>query len=291
MIKSLVFNIQHYSLHDGPGIRTIVFLKGCPMRCRWCCNPESQKYNSEISYVENKCIGLGECGFCGKICKEKAISFSEKAVIDMSKCSACLKCADVCPSRAIKTEGREYSESEILDIVQRDSAFFNYGGGITISGGEPLTHGDFLIGILKEAKKRRINTAVETCGYADYNVLYEAAEYLDTILYDIKSINSEKHREFTGCGNEKILDNFAKMCADYPKLNKKVRTPVIPGFNDSIEDIKAIKEFIGGRPNISYELLPYHTFGRGKYKALGRDYPMGNARLDMKKYEELTGNQ
>lgn len=285
-----VFNIQHYSLHDGPGIRTIVFLKGCPMKCRWCCNPESQKYEQEISYVENKCIGLKECGFCKNAAPDGAIDFpKDKAVINMEKCSGCLKCAEVCPSKAIKLEGKKYGIKELIDIVEKDSVFYGYGnGGLTVSGGEPLTHKDFLVDLLREAKKRRISTAIETCGYADYDALYETAKYLDTILFDIKSMDNEKHKEYTGQSNEKILSNFERLCKDYPHIDKKVRTPVIPGFNDSVEDILKILEFIKYKPNVSYEPLPYHSFGRGKYKALGREYPMGDVKLDNEKFEAIN---
>ncbi len=286
--ESYVFNIQHYSLHDGPGIRTIIFLKGCPMRCRWCCNPESQSVKPEIFYTENKCIGLKECGFCKKICPVNAISFNEKAVIDRNKCINCIKCADVCPSKAIKAEGVHYSINELLDIVEKDNVFYSHGGGLTVSGGEPLNSGDYLIELLREAKKRRINTAMETCGYGDYNVLYEAAKYIDTILFDIKSLNEGRHIKYTGCSNKIILSNLKRLSEDYPKLNKKVRTPVIPGFNDSIDDIRAILDFIKDMPNMSYEPLKYHSFGRGKYNSLGREYKMGNAALNDDIFEEIN---
>ncbi len=285
--ESYVFNIQHYSLHDGPGIRTIIFLKGCPMHCRWCCNPESQSTKPEIFYTENKCIGLKECGFCKNICSVNAIGFNEKAVIDRNKCISCLKCADVCPSRAIKAEGTAYSINELLNIVERDNVFYSHGGGLTVSGGEPLSNGNYLIELLKAAKKRKINTAMETCGYGDYNVLYKAAEYIDTVLFDIKSLDETKHMEYTGCSNKIILSNLKRLSKDYPKLRKKVRTPVIPGFNDSTDDIKAILDFIRNMPNISYEPLKYHSFGRGKYSSLGREYEMGDAALNDDVFEKI----
>ncbi|MCD7855385.1 MAG: glycyl-radical enzyme activating protein [Clostridiales bacterium] len=284
---SYVFNIQRYSLHDGPGIRTIIFLKGCPMRCRWCCNPESQERKPEIFYTESKCIGSEECGFCKNVCPEKAIDFKGKAVIDRKKCINCLKCEAVCPSKAVSVQGRQYTVDELLDIAEKDSIFYGNEGGLTVSGGEPLSHGDFLIQLLKEARKRRINTATETCGCGDYEVLYEAAKNLDYILFDIKSLNNEKHRKYTGCDNKVILNNFKRLCRDFPSLKKRVRTPVIPGFNDSTDDIKAVLDFIKDFPNVSYEPLKYHSFGRGKYSSLGREYELGDISLDENIFEEI----
>ncbi|MDY2725641.1 MAG: glycyl-radical enzyme activating protein [Anaerostipes faecalis] len=289
--SALVFNIQNYSLHDGSGIRTIVFLKGCPLRCRWCCNPESQDVRAEISYVEQKCIGKTECTFCQNICGENAIKFeaSGKAFIERSKCSRCLACAGVCPSKAIKVEGKAKSISSILNQVERESAFYRHGsGGLTISGGEPLIHRDWLLSLLKKAKRRRIHTAIETCGYADYGVMKEAAKYLDVILFDIKSINEEKHIEYTGKSNQKILKNFQRLCEDFPDLQKWVRTPVIPGFNDTLKELNEIQIFLKGKTNVTYEMLPYHRFGEGKYKMLGLNYEMGSQILsdEMKNYIE-----
>lgn len=286
---SYVFNIQHYSLHDGPGIRTILFLKGCPMRCRWCCNPESQKYTQEISYVQNKCIGQESCGFCEGLCPEQAISFACKAAIDFTRCNSCMKCAAACPAKAIKPEGRQYTVTELLDIVERDAVFYGHGnGGMTISGGEPLTHPALLFPLLQGAKRRRIHTAIETCGQVDYTVLQEAANDLDYILYDVKSMDSKKHKQYTGWDNTRILSNFERLCEEYPDLPKKVRTPIIPGFNDSTEDVKKILDFLRDKPNTEYEPLPYHSFGKGKYKALGRPYEMGDAVLDPAVMEEIS---
>ena len=290
--KTYVFNIQHYSLHDGPGIRTIVFLKGCPMRCRWCCNPESQSYVQEISYVENKCIGRKACGLCAQN-GDDGIEFQEKegkeyAVIDMKKNRNNLTLAKICPAMAVKKEGEAYSVNALLDIVERDMVFYGHGsGGLTVSGGEPLTHPELLIPLLKGAKQRRIHTAIETCGYVDYNVLREAAKYLDYILYDIKSMNSENHFIYTGKQNDVILENFDKLCRDFHQLQKKVRTPIIPGFNETVDDVKKILDFIRDKSNVAYEPLPYHCFGKGKYKALGRDYPMGDASLDKTRMNEI----
>lgn len=289
--NTLIFNIQHYSLHDGPGIRTVVFLKGCPLRCRWCCNPESQRYEREISYLEQKCIGKAECGFCKSRCQAGAIEFlqSGKAWIDRGKCHKCLECAHICPSQALKIQGREEKIEEILDRLSEEAAFYRYGeGGLTVSGGEPLSHRDFLIPLLKEAGKRRIHRAMETCGYGEYQTLFEAAQHLEVILFDIKSMNEEKHIQYTGKSNWVILDNFQRLCEDFPKLPKKVRTPVIPGFNDTEKELRQIQAFLLEKPNVTYEMLPYHRFGEGKYRMLGRDYEMGDAVLSekMKKYIE-----
>lgn len=288
----LVFNIQHYSLHDGSGIRTIIFLKGCPLRCRWCCNPESQNPNRELFYSADKCIGQRECAQCALICPESAISFAEdssKASISFSSCSNCLRCAMGCPSKALTIQGESYSVAELADLVERDSIFFQSGnGGLTVSGGEPLSHIDFLEALLAETQDRYIDTAIETCGCAPYESLRRAAEHLDQILFDIKSMNSQKHKEYTGQGNEQIVENFLRLCEEFPDLPKKVRTPVIPGFNDTAEEIDAIRKFLQGKPKVTYEPLRYHSFGRGKYAALGRTYPMGDASLSEERFREIV---
>lgn len=286
-----VFNIQHYSLHDGPGIRTTVFLKGCPLRCRWCSNPESQNLQPEIFYNSNKCIENKLCNSCTNICDINAITFGEdnKPIINRYKCNNCLKCSEMCPSGALNAQGALININKILDIVEKDSVFYKHSeGGLTISGGEPLMQGEFTVNLLKQAKKRRINTAIETCGYGDYEILKRCAENLDTVLFDIKSLDDEKHIKFTGSSNKLILENFNKLCSDFPKLKKCVRTPVIPTFNDNVKDIGEIAEFLKDKSNVSYELLPYHKFGEGKYKSLGRDYPMGDFKLDKMLFQILN---
>jgi len=272
--KGIIYNIQRYSLHDGLGIRTVVFFKGCPLRCRWCCNPESQNSFPEISYLQTKCIGMDACGFCRKVCKHNAIGISKNnlAMIDRYACNQCLQCASTCPPVAIHTEGQIYTVSEVLDVVEQDAIFYRSNGGLTISGGEPLMQIDFLIALLAEAKKRKIHTAIETCGFAEYEALRSAAELLDYILYDIKSMDNERHIQYTNQSNEPILYNFEQLCKDFPNLLKLVRTPIIPGFNDSVESIEEILAFIKGKPNVSFEKLPYHRFGVPKYVALGRKY-------------------
>lgn len=289
--KACIFNIQHYSLHDGPGIRTTVFLKGCPLRCRWCSNPESQKSEIEFFYNNSKCIGEKECKSCYNACNYKAISFGDdnKAVINREMCINCLKCADNCNSKAISIQGEFKSIDEILDIVEKDSYFYSRSeGGLTLSGGEPLLYKEFTINLLKEAKRRRINTAIETCGYCEYSVLKECAKYLDIIIFDIKSLNNKKHEIFTGVRNDKILENFNNLCNDFKYINKIVRTPIIPDFNDNKEDIKEIVNFLEGKENIKYELLPYHKLGVNKYKYLGRQYSIDNLNLDEDKFKLLN---
>ena len=290
--SALVFNIQHYSLHDGPGIRTIVFLKGCPLRCPWCSNPESQRFGPEVSYVADKCIAGMGCDRCALACPEAvrttpgadAITLDHER-LDRLRLDELTAFAKACPSKALTLEGRPMRVDEILDVVERDEVFFDRsGGGLTVSGGEPLSHRTFLTALLAGAHDRGISTAIETCGYAPYTSLASAAEHLDYVLFDIKSMNDAKHREWTGFGNTRILDNFRRLCADHPEIPKLVRTPIIPGFNDSREDVAAILDFLhelgGTDANITYQPLRYHRFGEGKYHALGRNYPMGTVKLD-----------
>lgn len=271
-----IFNIQRYSLHDGPGIRTIVFLKGCPLECIWCSNPESQNHKPELAYNSAKCIGVKDCGLCLGACPQKAIAHEKKSgkiSLDRFKCKECFACADNCPAKALDIFGQLQSVSDIMKVVEEDSMFYaRSGGGVTLSGGEPLSQGDFALEILKESKLRRINTAIETCGLAAWPALESCCRFLDSILFDIKCIDNEKHKKFTGRGNELILENFLKMCDSFPNLPKLVRTPVIPGFNDTHEDIGDIIRFIKDRPNVTYEVLPYHRMGQAKYEFLGKNY-------------------
>lgn len=288
--QGYVINIQPYSVHDGPGIRTIVFLKGCPLRCKWCSNPESQKSEPELAYNSSKCILSSGCIECLSLCSNNEIRKTEgnEITIDRNIDMDPNIFADACPSKALSVYGKLMTVDEVLNAVEKDSVFYaRSGGGLTISGGEPLNQPEFTIELLKAAKKRRMNTAIETCGYTNWSNLEQAAEFLDTVLLDIKCINESKHKKFTGVSNKIILDNFTKLCEKFPKLNKLVRTPVIPGFNDSEEDIKQIVDFLKGKPNINYELLAYHRFGESKYEYIGRQYPMGDVKLDEEKMKKL----
>lgn len=285
-----VFNIQHYSVHDGPGIRTLVFLKGCPLKCKWCSNPESQKPHPELAHNTNRCIGTNECEMCIEVCNKQAIKGRDDSRIDIDRelCNNCFKCADVCPSKALRIYGDLMRVDEVLEHVEKDSAFYSRSsGGLTVSGGEPLLQADFTTELLKEAKRRRINTSIETCGYADWGNLSKVCENLNTIFYDIKCLDADKHKKFTSVSNEKIKGNFKMLCKDFPELSKTVRTPVIPGFNDSEEDIMAIIDFIKGMPNVNYELLPYHRLGQPKYEYLGREYPLSDVKLSDEKMKVL----
>ncbi|HWR06443.1 (2S)-3-sulfopropanediol dehydratase activating enzyme [Sporomusa sp.] len=286
-----VFNIQRYSLHDGLGIRTVVFLKGCPLQCRWCSNPESQRFMPELAYNKDKCIGCEACFRCHQVCAYDAVGKSQDGGIELNRehCQQCFRCVDQCPSKALHTFGRQMNVTDIIKIVEADSAFYmRSGGGLTISGGEPLMQADFVIDILKETKRRRLDATIETCGYASWDDLRRVAEYLKTIIFDIKSMDSDKHREFTGLNNDLILANLTALRSTFPQLRILVRTPVIPGFNDSEEDIGAILDFIKGWHNTSYELLPYHRLGQQKYNYLGRDYPMGDRQLDNDKMQAFN---
>ncbi len=275
-----VFNIQPYSLHDGPGIRTVVFLKGCPMRCEWCANPESQSISPQVWFDREKCISGKGCSFCAKLTD---ISRFDPAAFDGETKSF----ESICPCGALGVYGREMTVGEIIDRVEAESVFYGEDGGLTLSGGEPFMQGEFAIELLREAKRRHINTAAETCGQCSKEVLRRAAGLLDHIMFDIKLIDEERHRRYTGCSNRQILDNLEMLFAEFPKLRKRIRTPVIPTVNDNEEDIRAIAGLLSGRENYSYELLPYHRFGVGKYRLLGREYAAIPDKLDSELFEKL----
>lgn len=288
-VTGTVFNIQKYSVHDGPGIRTIVFTKGCPLSCKWCSNPESQTLKPQIAYNEGRCIGIDKCGHCLTACPHDAITPNSAEAsgqpfqIDRDKCATCetLACAHACPSKGLIIYGETMTVDKALHAVEKDAIFYSRsGGGMTVSGGEPLMDASFAIPLLREARVRRIKTAVETCGCLPWEVLKEAAGFLNFVLYDIKHMDSEKHREGTGVGNELILENLKKLLTEFPNIPVLVRTPVVPGFNDTEENARAIGEFLKGYTNVSYEALPYHRLGTQKYTFLGREYPLGDIALD-----------
>ncbi|MEL7568556.1 MAG: glycyl-radical enzyme activating protein [Dehalobacterium sp.] len=273
-VSGMIFNIQQFSVHDGPGIRTLVFLKGCPLKCRWCANPESQKSYPELACNNGKCIGIDKCNMCSKVCSNNAISPSEgKININRQLCNNCGKCSTQCPSNALYLFGQKMSVDDVLKVVEEDMPFYSRsGGGITLSGGEPLMQGDFAFELLNEAKNRGLDTAIETCGYSDWNNVKKVCSPANTIFFDIKCVDSNKHEQFTGVSNELILENFSNLANHFINTNIIVRTPVIPGFNDSIEDIMQIINHVRYYQNVSCELLPYHRFGEVKYTYLGREY-------------------
>lgn len=289
MMKGIVFNIQKFSVHDGTGIRTMVFLKGCPLRCTWCSNPESQDMAPERAFNPNHCLGTDACGRCAKNCPTGAItSKQDNSLASDTLCTNCFACVDACPTGARTLYGSEMTVDEVLKRVEEDEAFYaRSGGGMTLSGGEALAQPQFVNAILKEAKRRHINTAMETCGYAAYDDLACAARSLDMLIFDIKHINSKRHKDGTGVGNERIIKNFLNICEDFPNLNILVRTPIIPGFNDNAETISAIRKLIPARDTITYELLTYHRMGQPKYEYLGRGYAHEGVKADQQRMEQL----
>lgn len=270
----MIFNIQKCSIHDGEGLRTLVFFKGCMLRCKWCANPESQKYTPEIVESPTKCIG---CRCCSQVCPKNAIRAD--GTIDRNLCDNCMKCTDICYAEAKRVAGKEYTTEELYKEIEKDKPFYEiYGGGVTFSGGEPLTHGDELRDIAKMCKEKGISTMVESCGFANYDGFKDALPYIDGMFMDIKHIDSEKHRELTGQGNELILENIRKISEGGMPIT--IRTPVVPGYNDEVENIRAIAEFVGTLPTVrEYELLAYHNLGESKYKSLGRAYELHDVKI------------
>ena len=289
--RGMVFNIQKYSVHDGPGIRTIVFLKGCALSCRWCSNPESQKREPELAFNAGRCLGVSKCGHCIVACPHGSITLGDddKLNIDRSRCAECdLPCAAACPAQGLLVYGKERTVDDVLNVVEQDMAFYaRSGGGLTLSGGEPLLQGEFAVALLREARTRRIKTAVETCGMVSPDTIREAAPYLNYVLFDIKHMDSAVHEAQTGLPNRRILENFRILAEEFPDLPILARTPIIPGFNDSEEAIAAIAGFLKPVERVEYEMLPYHRLGTQKYQFLDRPVPMGDVKLETEHMNRL----
>lgn len=276
----IVFDFQRFSLHDGTGIRTIVFLKGCPLTCAWCSNPEGQSRRPELLYSPGRCIGTEQCERCLGACPLRAIASSKDGKIEVKRgiCDDCGECADRCPGGALEICGRLVSVDDVIRQIEADGAFYvRSGGGLTISGGEPLAQPRFVRDLLVAARRRGLDTVIETCGVCAWQTLAEIAPLVDQIFYDIKCIDPSRHEEATGVSNQRILENFRKLREHFPDLPVVVRTPVVPGFNDFDEEVRAIADFVEGAGGASaYELLPYHAFGAPKYSKLGRAYPLAH---------------
>lgn len=269
-LTGAVFNIQRFSLHDGPGIRTIVFLKGCPLSCLWCSNPESQSLEPVLMYKAEDCI---HCGRCIPACKNHALSRENKNFVNRDLCQGNGDCAHVCPVSALVLKGKKMSVQQLIRELKKDATTYRHsGGGITLSGGEPLVQSDFASQLLKGCKAQGWNTAMETTGVGSREAIDQVIPYVDTVLLDIKHMNRDKHKEYTGVTNDLVLKNAREIA----KISKTVvRVPVIPGFNYSVEEIKNIADFAKTLTGVqTVHLLPYHSFGENKYGLMGREYTL-----------------
>lgn len=265
--SGIIFNIQRYSIHDGPGIRTTVFFKGCPLECFWCQNPESQRRKPEIFLDQENCT---HCGRCVSVCPTGASALKDgHSAIERHKCEGCGDCVENCPNDARTLIGKYVTVDEVIHEVIRDKKYYdNSGGGVTLSGGEPLYQPEFAQSILKSCKQAGLHTAIETCGYAPWPTMEKLLECTDLVLYDIKCIEPKKHRDATGQSNELILENVKKLARC---ITMRVRVPLIPDFNDSSEEVKAIVNFVKKEMgSVEIELLPYNKLGECKYKRLDR---------------------
>ena len=265
-----IFEIKRFAVHDGDGIRTTVFLKGCPLRCKWCHNPESFTSARQLALYEHKCIG---CGECVEICPNGAHRIENGVhTLNRSLCVGCGKCADSCLGAALTLYGRDMTVEEVVEAVMEDEEFYrSSGGGVTLSGGECLLQADFCREVLKELKARGINTAVDTCGDVPREALDKVIPYVDRFLYDVKAIDPELHRQCTGRDNSRILDNLLYL--DSRGCEIEVRVPLVPDNNDS--EAEAIGKLLEGLKGlVKVRVLPYHGYAGSKYTALGMEYPM-----------------
>ncbi len=276
-VTGVITNIQVYSLHDGPGVRTLVFLKGCPLRCDWCCNPECIMPDSEVEFYKSKCI---RCGACLKACSQKAINpdleLKSGFKIDKGLCNECGDCVQTCPVEALKLVGKVVSVDEVMEKVRKDKYFYlTSRGGLTISGGEPLYQFKFTFELLKRAYEENIDTAIESCGYAPWKRHEQLLPYLNLILYDIKHMDPVKHKQMTGVSNKLILSNLEKLSQSGIPL--VIRLPLVPDFTFDLDNIAKTAEFVSKLANVTeVNLMPFHQLGKDKYYRLCRDYPLQN---------------
>lgn len=290
MSQGLIFDIRKYSIHDGPGIRTTVFFKGCPLRCFWCHNPEGQSFTLEIMVRPGRC--LKECSECLSACEPTALAkIADIPVLDKNKCTVCGKCGDICPTQAIEIVGRRADLSGVMAEIEKDVIFFEEsGGGVTFSGGEPLAQPDFLAALLSRCQKKEIHTAVDTCGFAPREALEKIVAKVDLYLYDLKLMDEEKHKKYTGESNRTILENLKRLAENEKKI--VIRLPLVPGINDDEKNLLRTAEFLRSLKVVTQiSLLPFHKLGKDKYKGLGkRDLSESFNSLSEERLEKIKGD-
>jgi len=272
----VIFDIQRYSIHDGPGIRTTVFVKGCPIRCPWCANPESQRLAPEIEHFRDRCA---HCLHCAGICPTTAITESDGEIrLDRDACNMCGRCSEECPADAMKVVGMKATVGEILLILEKDRLFYERsGGGITLSGGEPAAQPEFCAALLRACKSRGFHTAIQTTAHQTWELLYPIITNTDLVLLDIKIMDRALHAKVLGVPNDLILANAQRMVATN-KATVVIRVPVVPGYNGSIQELQGIVDFASHIGVREVHLLPYHRLGESKYYGLGRHYELAGQR-------------
>ncbi len=262
--RAVIFDIQRFSLHDGPGIRTTVFFKGCPLRCAWCQNPESHSRTPEIAFYEDRCR---RCFTCRAVCPEGAITEGQDRRIDHLRCSACGTCAAACPADALRLVGREWEVEPLVTEVMKDRDYFaDSGGGVTLSGGEPMAYPGFVLALLQRFHREKVHRAIETCGMFRIQDMKAALPHVSLIYYDLKHMDGAKHRSYTGADNRAILSNFRSLSKSFRHL--QARMPVVPGYNDDGKNIRATARFLKGAGHNSIHCLPYHNLGEAKIPRL-----------------------